>query len=265
MAGANTITVTSTNDSGPGTLRNALASANNGDTIDATGVSGAIQLESGQLLVSTSAAILGPGSGTLEVEGGGGRVFDISPGQNVIIAGLTIANGHATGSFPTNAGGGILNDHATLTVSNCVVGTNQATYGGGIYNFGEYYGNGSVRVINSSVSDNESVYEGGGIYNDSEYNTDGGASLTLTNSTLSGNFTYTSSYGGGIYNDASAGKATVTVSASTLGDNLAHAGGAIYNYAEQGIGSVTVSASTLQFNTAAYGGGIYNFGEYYVW
>jgi hypothetical protein len=47
---ANIITVTNTNDSGLGSLRNALAVANNGDTIDATGVSGTSLLTSGELL-----------------------------------------------------------------------------------------------------------------------------------------------------------------------------------------------------------------------
>ena len=36
------ITVTNTNDSGSGSLRDALAMANDGDTIDATGVSGTV-------------------------------------------------------------------------------------------------------------------------------------------------------------------------------------------------------------------------------
>jgi hypothetical protein len=40
---ANTIVVTNTNDSGPGSLRDALAVANDGDTIDTTGVSGVIR------------------------------------------------------------------------------------------------------------------------------------------------------------------------------------------------------------------------------
>ena len=44
-----TITVTNTNDGGPGSLREALAVANDGDTIDATGVSGTILLTSGEL------------------------------------------------------------------------------------------------------------------------------------------------------------------------------------------------------------------------
>ena len=46
---AATITVTSTADSGDGSVRNALANAADGDTIDATGVSGTILLTSGEL------------------------------------------------------------------------------------------------------------------------------------------------------------------------------------------------------------------------
>src|SRR5258707_6701739 len=43
------IVVTCINDSGPGSLRDALAIANDGDRIDATGVSGTILLTSGEL------------------------------------------------------------------------------------------------------------------------------------------------------------------------------------------------------------------------
>ena len=45
-AHATTIIVSNTNDSGPGSLRQALADANDGDTIDATGISGVITLTS---------------------------------------------------------------------------------------------------------------------------------------------------------------------------------------------------------------------------
>ena len=51
---ANIIVVTNTNDSGPGSLRQALADANDGDTIDATGVSGTILLTSGELRLPTT-------------------------------------------------------------------------------------------------------------------------------------------------------------------------------------------------------------------
>ena len=57
---ANTITVTNTNDSGPNSLRQALANANDGDTINFA-VTGTIGLTSGELLVAKSVTISGPG------------------------------------------------------------------------------------------------------------------------------------------------------------------------------------------------------------
>jgi hypothetical protein len=267
LAMAATLTVTNTDDSGPGSMRTALANSMDGDTINASSVSGTISLTSGELLVSKSVIILGPGPATLAVAGnssGHQHVFHISQGHNVAISGLTIAIGYASGSFPANAGGGIYNDNSMLTVSNCIVNGNTATYGGGIYNNGES-GSATLTLINSDVSGNNQVTEGGGIYNDGEY---GSATLTVINSTVSGNTTkYPSGYGGGIYNDAYEGSATVTVMNSTLNLNQAAQNGAgIYNYCEYGTATLTVSNSTMSANRTqfpyGYGGAIYNDGEY---
>jgi len=59
-AHAETITVTNTDDNGPGSLRQALADANDGDTINFA-VTGTIGLTSGELLVVKSITISGPG------------------------------------------------------------------------------------------------------------------------------------------------------------------------------------------------------------
>ena len=64
---AATITVTNTNDPGPGSLRQALADANDGDTINFA-VSGTIALTSGELLVAKSVTISGPGTAILNVD-----------------------------------------------------------------------------------------------------------------------------------------------------------------------------------------------------
>ena len=106
--------------------------------------------------------------------------------------------------------------------------------GGGIQNSG-----GTVTLTNSTLSGNTASL-GGGIHNSS-------GTVTLTNSTLSGN---TAGFGGGIDNSG-----TVTLTNSTLRGNTAGFGGGIDNS-----GTVTLTNSTLRGNTASFGGGIYNSG-----
>src|SRR6266536_5297539 len=114
LAHGATITVTNTNDSGPGSLRQALAIANDGDTITFA-ITGTIGLTSGELLVDKSITISGPGANRLSIgsvqELGSPATFHVVSGKTVTISGLTI----------TGHGGGILNDEAVLTVSNCIV------------------------------------------------------------------------------------------------------------------------------------------------
>src|SRR6516162_9100879 len=88
-----TIVVSNTNDSGPGSLRAALAVAHDGDTIDATGVSGTILLTSGELQINHNVTIHGPGAAHLAVNGNAtDRVFENFAGP-VTISGFTITHG----------------------------------------------------------------------------------------------------------------------------------------------------------------------------
>ena len=198
---AATITVTSTADSGMGSLRQALADANDGDTINFdAAVSGTITLTSGELLVNDSITISGPDADLLAVNGNAAsRVFHISSGKTVTISGLTITNGSASGgTYPNNSGGGIFNDHAALTVNNCALsGNSTSNKRGGILNWGALSGNATLTINDSTLSGNSATYGGGGIFNDSVNL--GSATLTINNSTLSGNSA--NQYGGGIYND----------------------------------------------------------------
>src|SRR5437867_1943377 len=73
-AQAEIVTVTNTNDNGPGSLRQALVDANDGDTIDATGISGVITLTTGQLLVDKSVTINGAGADVLAIDGNAASV-----------------------------------------------------------------------------------------------------------------------------------------------------------------------------------------------
>jgi hypothetical protein len=170
-AEATIIPVTNTNDSGPGSLRQAFAIANDGDTIDATGVSGVIPLTSGELLVDKSVTIDGAGADVLAVDANmASRVFrTVFSGETVAISGFTIRNGHAG-----NAGGGIDNEiGATLTIINCALIGNAAGLGGGTFN------GGMLIIANTTISGNTAA-NGGAAYNS------GGGTLTITNSTISG-------------------------------------------------------------------------------
>jgi hypothetical protein len=262
---AATLTVTSTADSGAGTLRAALKSSRNGDMINFA-VTGTIVLTSGELAVSKNVRILGPGPGNLAVNGNqASRVFEIASGTTVTIAGLTITNGVAIrqrSSSVSDDGAGILNNNATLTVSNCVLTGNSAgNYGGGICGFASGTpskpGSATLTVVNCTLSANTARI-GAGLGN-LPYS---GSSVTLTvaNSTLNGNTAEQG--GGGIANDPG-GQVTLknsTLSGNSVALNGGFNGGGVENFG----GIVTITSSTLTGNSvgggSGYGGGIYNDG-----
>ena len=145
------ITVTNTNDSGPGSLRQALANANNGDTINFA-VTGDIALTGGGLEITKNITISGPGADHLSIyasqQWGAQATFHIVSGKTVIISGLTISLG------------GISNDEAVLTVSNCVLSFNTiGLFNNAAFNFDAIA---SVTIINSLFIDNVE-----GIFNES--------------------------------------------------------------------------------------------------
>src|SRR5262245_38657399 len=122
---AATITVTNTNDSGAGSLRQAIADASPGDTINfSVATPATITLTSGELVVSKNLTISGPTTGRLSVSGNGtSRVFNIGgdySAPTVTISNLTIMNGTNT-DF---GGGGIYNFFSTLTITNSTISGN---------------------------------------------------------------------------------------------------------------------------------------------
>ena len=264
LAHAGTLTVTNTNDSGPGSLRQALADANDGDTIGFA-VSGAIGLTSGELLVDKDVTISGPGADNLAVDGNAkNRVFHITTGRTVVISGLTIRNGFVTGDFPDGIGAGIYNDHATLTVDDCVISGNLATSGAGIYNDaynpGETGDNAVLTVNNSIFGANVSNGGGGGIYSFVFHR--GEAVLTINNSAFTGNSAGNDNSGGGIGNASfdvpTQARATLT-HCTFSGNSAGFEGGGIFNYGlGKGLSTIQVDSSTLSENSAEQGGGICN-------
>lgn len=252
--------VSNLNDNGPGSLRSAVLAANANPGADAItfSVTGAIILTTGELYITDSLAIMGPGAPLLTVSGNhSSRIFDIAPGITAVISGLAITDGFADGNVVV--GGAIVNG-GTLTLANSTLSNNSAfVYGGGVFNSGTltithsalvgnsalygagvYNSGGTVMITNSSLSGNSVNNEGGGILNI--------GSMTIANSTLSAN---TASYGGGIFNNSG----DLKVTNSTLSGNSATYGGGIYNQA-----TLSVSNGSLSNNSAQFGGGIYNLG-----
>src|SRR2546423_14056610 len=138
---AATITVTNGNDSGPGSLRQALADANDGDTINFDPSVGTVTLTTAELAIDKSLTLSGAPQMVTVARSSQTefRIFHVMPGHSVEINGLTISGGHITG----DNGGGILNDNSTLTIAHCTVNGNAIVsassginFGGGIHNSG---------------------------------------------------------------------------------------------------------------------------------
>jgi hypothetical protein len=237
-AHATIIPVTNTNDSGPGSLRQALAIANDGDTIDATGISGVITLTSGELLVDKSVTINGAGADVLAVDGNmASRVFmTFFSDDTVVISGFTIRNGHVG-----NDGAGIDNESgATLTIINCALIGNVAGLGGGTFN------GGMLTIANTTISGNTAA-NGGAAYNS------GGGTLTITNSTVSGN---SASPGGGVFNIG-----IFTINHSTLSSNSSGSdGGGIFNTQTLEIENTVLKAGDSGANISNLGGTVTSLG-----
>src|SRR5262245_19327539 len=153
-----TFTVQNLNDSGPGSLRAAITSANahpNADLIKfANGLAGTIHLAS-QLSITEDLTINGPGASNVTVSGGDTiRVFSISGGTtDVTLARLTIAHGQAV------QGAGIDNT-GNLTVSHCNFSDNLAVGGIGVTALGGAIFNetgGTLGVIQSTFTGNQAL------------------------------------------------------------------------------------------------------------
>jgi CSLREA domain-containing protein len=251
--------VTNTNDSGVGSLRQAILNANanaGADTITFAGVFSdttpdIITLISGSLSITDDVTILGTGASKLTINGNNtSGVFEISgTATDVSIDGLQVTNANDVvyGSI-------LLNSNASLSLTNSNVSNNKGSVGG-ILN------RGNLSLTNSTVSGNRGSSLGGGIFNT--------GNLSLTNSTVSNNnatIKYSSAYGGGIFNTG-----TLNLTNSTVSDNSLYAsgleryspnpyptyGGGIYNS-----GSVSLIDSTVSDSTAQTGSAIYNSGTF---
>jgi parallel beta-helix repeat protein len=272
VALATSLVVSTSNDSGSGSLREALvnlANLTDGGTItfDAGLAGQTITLASDLPPITHSsltidASALGTAN-KVTIDGNGHRIFNhTGTGGTLSINNVVITKGNggitSTGnvtvtdstiaSNTTNGNGGGISSTGNVTVTDSTISDNETTNenGGGISSTG------NVTVTNSTISNNTANGDGGGIYSTS--------GVTVTNSTISGNETGSPSSGGGIHSEGG-----VTVTGSTISNNTVDqghfygAGSGIYSKG----GVVTITNSTISGNTVnqttllgAGGGGI---------
>jgi hypothetical protein len=192
---AATFTVTTTNASGPGSLRQAVldANANLGPDIVTfnPSVSGTIVLTGTLPQIADTLTISGPGASVLAISGNDAyRVVDIAASTAVTITGVTIRDGWSNGN-----GGGIYT-RGTLVLSDTDVISNTATWGGGVY-----VSSGSATLSGGQIISNTASY-GGGVCVDR--NT---AAFTQTGASTIG-FNFAADCGGGV--SVSYGSATLS-------------------------------------------------------
>jgi N-acetylneuraminic acid mutarotase len=245
------------NDSGAGSLRQAILDASPGDTITFAPNVTTVTLINGELVINKNLIITGPGANRLTVIAGCidyvcFRIFNISPGVTVSISGITISNGDASDG---PGGGGILNA-GVLTLTDCTISDNftGSLFGGILGGGGVMNNHGTMSITGCTISNNSAsqygltvTSKGGGILNDS-------GSLIITNSTISGNSCSAFSpeplfaavaYGGGISNSGN-----LQITSSTIAHNSASGdqafGGGIY-------GATRMDSSIIALNSASTG------------
>ncbi len=266
-----TFTVINADDSGPGSLRQAILDANTlagADDIafDPTFFNAAnprtipVLAASGQLTISEGLTINGPGPAIVTVSGGGVvRPFNVDNGAtgaiDVILNGMTVTGGNGTSSGGAGDGGGIRSGNENLTLNNMVVtGNSTINDGGGIAVVSAAF----LTIRNSTISGNTGR-RGGGIYFQNS------GSLLMENSTVSGNTATEAvvggSGGGGIYFFGTVGSGGFTIRNSTLAGNTAtNSGGGLLVRGLTGTvriqnSTVTANTSNATSTTAGHGGG----------
>jgi len=240
MAEAATRTVINLNDTGSGTLREAIALAANGDTIAfATGLTGTVSLASALSAITNDVSITAPSVESVTINGNlTNRIFNVASGKTVTISGLGIVQGADA-----------LQNFGSVTLTNCTIGNcaygecinngpgNLVLYGCRIAgNSVRMFSSGQMALINTTVADN-SVATGGFMVN---YGT-----LTLTNCTLSRNSS-SGGDGGAIFSAFALTVSSCTICSNSSGGH----GGGIFRSS----GTVQIQNTIIAGNRASIAG-----------
>jgi len=180
---SNTFTVSNTNDSGTGSLRNTIQAASSDDTIVfSAGLSNdSIILTSGQIIITKNLVLLGPGAKLLAISGGkNSRIFEINTGISLIIKDITLRLGFSG----TSNGGAVLN-HGYLSLYRCYVAHHHSSANGGAI-----FTKNFLYVEDCTFAYNKADSNGGAIANEL-------GRVEIYNSTLSNN--YAGGHGGAFF------------------------------------------------------------------
>lgn len=255
-----TFIVTNTNDSGLGSLRQAIIDANSSassgpfDIIFDPGVVGIITLTSGQISINKSMTIHGPGARVLTVSGNNtNRAFEIGVNSiNVTINKLSINNCNNI------SGGSISNIFiSTLIINECNFYDNTSGVLGGAI---DIQSGAILRLFNSTFNNNSSnvqagainFFEGSGIIGNCTFTNNSAAGpggaiiinssvLSIINCTIYGN---TANQGGGI---SLANNATLNIGNTIVSNNTA-----------AGDPNIFVSSGNVNSSQPNYGTNFYN-------
>lgn len=269
-ATAATFTVANLADSGPNSLRQAVLDANAAPGADAIsfapGLTGTITLTSGEIRITDSLAVAGPGAPVLTVSGNDhSRIFHVenlpvAAAIDVTLSGLELTHGDSAAEL---GGGAVFADGENLTILNSVISNSSsglpqdppvAGCGGNVGFFGR--GVGTLRIADSALTGGTAVGIGtsfGGNLCVFE------GRLLLERSVLSGGNAYT---GGGLHLDSLTGDSTILSSTLAGNQGFQLAGGISFD--SPGV-TLTIESSTISgniagrpgFEQAGFGGGVY--------
>ncbi len=288
----NSIPVTNCNDSGSGSLRDAVNNAASGDTIDMTGLTcSTITLTSGAIAVTQAALTLqGPGASNLILDAHHADIALLHDGNgSLYINDLIVENGYKyfTDAQLDPARGGCIFSAGTVALNHSVVrgcearssSTHYPVLGGAIYaqvgvsldssvitynqahtntfeaRGGAIYSAGFLDAIDSSIFFNEAV---GGTAGDQPlggYHTFGGGAFVKGNLSLkysTVNFNAAPTNNGG----GIFADGNVTISNSTISNNVAEVSGGLDLNGIYATQPMTIENSTISGNSAFFVGGI---------
>ncbi len=207
----------------------------------------------------TDVTLVGNAVGNSPGNGGGIHVTDTV--GVAFISTFTVSGGLISGNLANQEGGGLWNDAGgTMTITGTTISGNVANAanagadaqgGGGLFNNG-----GTVILSGASITGNSVTGSlgtddgGGGILNDGRNNP---GTITLTNTTISGNTASpTNGNGGGVLNIGTSSATSISFTGGTIANNsAARAGGGIENIG----GNVALTNTTATGNSAGINGG----------